>query len=61
MGTQEMHLKAGDVLFFTDAITQKAIGMVEEAVSNDKPFFLYLALNTPHYHMVTFICYEVWL
>ncbi len=35
--------------YFTDAITDKAIGMVEEAVADEKPFFLYLAHAAPHW------------
>lgn len=38
-----------DDFYFTDAITDKAIGMVEEAVEEDKPFFLYLAHTAPHW------------
>jgi arylsulfatase len=26
--------------YFTDAITDKAIGMIEESVRDDKPFFM---------------------
>ena len=35
--------------YFTDAITEKAIGMVEEVVKEDQPFFLYLAHAAPHW------------
>ena len=35
--------------YFTDAITDKAIGMIEESVSGDQPFFLYLAHAAPHW------------
>jgi arylsulfatase A-like enzyme len=35
--------------YFTDAITDKAIGMIEESVRDDKPFFLYLAHAAPHW------------
>ena len=35
--------------YFTDAITDKAIGMVEESTRLDKPFFLYLAHHAPHW------------
>ena len=38
-----------DDFYFTDAITDKAIGMVEEATAEDKPFFLYLAHAAPHW------------
>ena len=35
--------------YFTDAITDKAIGMVEESVAIGDPFFLYLAHAAPHW------------
>ncbi len=35
--------------YFTDAITDKAIGMIEESVRDQKPFFLYLAHAAPHW------------
>jgi arylsulfatase len=38
-----------DDFYFTDAITDEAIGMVEESVSDGKPFFLYLAHAAPHW------------
>ena len=38
-----------DDFYFTDAITDKAIGMVEDAVACDQPFFLYLAHAAPHW------------
>ncbi|MEP1210032.1 MAG: arylsulfatase [Rhizobiaceae bacterium] len=38
-----------DDFYFTDAITDKAIGMVEEAVEDEQPFFLYLAHTAPHW------------
>ena len=37
--------------YFTDAITDKAIGMMEESCLLDKPFFLYLAHAAPHWPM----------
>ena len=37
--------------YFTDAITDKAIGMIEESVSLAQPFFLYLAHAAPHWPM----------
>ncbi|MEM6636174.1 MAG: arylsulfatase [Pseudomonadota bacterium] len=39
----------GDDFYFTDAITDKAIGMVEDAAAEDAPFFLYLAHAAPHW------------
>lgn len=38
-----------DDFYFTDAITDKAIGMIEESVAADQPFFLYLAHAAPHW------------
>lgn len=38
-----------DEFYFTDAITDKAITMVEEAVNDEMPFFLYLAHAAPHW------------
>ena len=38
-----------DDFYFTDAITDKAITMVEEAVHDAAPFFLYLAHAAPHW------------
>ncbi len=38
-----------DDFYFTDAITDKAIGMIEEAAEDDDPFFLYLAHAAPHW------------
>eukprot|EP00095_Tigriopus_kingsejongensis_P000081 snap_masked-scaffold2_size2283618-processed-gene-17.32 protein:Tk00081 transcript:snap_masked-scaffold2_size2283618-processed-gene-17.32-mRNA-1 annotation:"arylsulfatase" len=38
-----------DNFYFTDAITDKAIDMVSEAISDETPFFLYLAHAAPHW------------
>ncbi|UWQ91149.1 arylsulfatase [Rhodobacteraceae bacterium M382] len=38
-----------DNFYFTDAITEKAIGMIEDAVTDEQPFFLYLAHTAPHW------------
>jgi arylsulfatase A-like enzyme len=35
--------------YFTEAITDKAIGMIEESVGMEKSFFLYLAHAAPHW------------
>ena len=35
--------------YFTDAITDQAIGMIEESARGEKPFFLYLAHAAPHW------------
>ena len=40
-----------DTFYFTDAITDKAIGMIEESTQLDKPYFLYLAHAAPHWPM----------
>jgi len=39
----------GDDFYFTDAITDKAITMIEKSVSDAQPFFLYLAHAAPHW------------
>lgn len=38
-----------DDFYFTDAITDKAIGMIQGAAADDTPFFLYLAHIAPHW------------
>lgn len=38
-----------DDFYFTDAITDKAIEMIDEAVADESPFFLYLAHTAPHW------------
>ena len=38
-----------DDFYFTDAITDKAIGMIEDSIADDQPFFLYLAHAAPHW------------
>jgi arylsulfatase len=35
--------------YLTDAITDKAIGMIEESARADRPFFMYLAHHAPHW------------
>jgi arylsulfatase len=35
--------------YFTDAITDQAIAMIDESVREEKPFFLYLAHAAPHW------------
>ncbi len=35
--------------YFTDAITDRAIGMIDESVARAQPFFLYLAHAAPHW------------
>lgn len=38
-----------DAFYLTDAISQKAADMIEDAVNAEDPFFLYLAYNAPHW------------
>ncbi|WP_109467537.1 arylsulfatase [Albibacillus kandeliae] len=38
-----------DDFYMTDAITEKAVEMIGDAVSDHKPFFLYLAYTAPHW------------
>ena len=35
--------------YYTDAITDRALAMIEESVADDQPFFLYLAHTAPHW------------
>jgi arylsulfatase A-like enzyme len=37
--------------YFTETITERAIGYVREAAAAGKPFFLYVPYNAPHYPM----------
>jgi arylsulfatase A-like enzyme len=37
--------------YFTEAITAKAIQYLRQAKTDDRPFFLYVAYNAPHYPM----------
>ncbi len=47
LGTEEY--RAPDGFYATDAFTDYAIRFVNEATHKDKPFFLYLAYNAPHF------------
>ena len=38
-----------DGFYLTDAISAKAVEMVEESVSDEQPFFLYMAYTAPHW------------
>ena len=38
-----------DEFYLTDAISEKAVEMVEGSVSDDQPFFLYMAYTAPHW------------
>ncbi len=35
--------------YLTDAISDRAVGMIESAMGDDQPFFLYLAYTAPHW------------
>ena len=35
--------------YITDAVTDRAIGMIDDSVEDDTPFFLYLAYTAPHW------------
>jgi arylsulfatase A-like enzyme len=37
--------------YFTEVITEKAIAFIRQAVADEKPFFLYVPYNAPHYPM----------
>ncbi len=45
---QRVYPEADDY-YLTDAITDKAIEMIEEAVTDEHPFFLYVAHTAPHW------------
>lgn len=45
---QRVEITADD-FYLTDAISDKAVGMIEDAAKDDQPFFLYLAYNAPHW------------
>ena len=38
-----------DDFYFTDAITNKALDMIDESAQDEQPFFLYLAHTAPHW------------
>ncbi len=40
-----------DTFYTTDVFTDEAIGMLDKYEKEDKPFFLYVAYNAPHYPM----------
>ena len=42
------HSELPSDFYATDAITDKAIEFIEQAVGQDKPFFCYVAYNAPH-------------
>ncbi len=37
--------------YFTELITERAVAFIREAAAEDKPFFLYVPYNAPHYPM----------
>ena len=39
----------GDDYYYTDALSEKAAAMIEEAAQDEVPFFLYLAYTAPHW------------
>ncbi|MEM7563526.1 MAG: sulfatase-like hydrolase/transferase, partial [Pseudomonadota bacterium] len=45
-GRVEVH---DDGYYFTDAITDKAVAMIEKSVADQQPYFLYLAHTAPHW------------
>lgn len=48
-GDQRIETPCDDEFYLTDAISDKAVGMIEESVADDQPFFLYLAYTAPHW------------
>jgi arylsulfatase A-like enzyme len=49
MRLQREVYEAPDDFYSTDAFTEYAIQFVDEALASDRPFFLYLAHNAPHF------------
>jgi len=45
-GTEEVWAEGK---YFPEIITERATAFIEENAKKERPFFLYLALNTPHY------------
>jgi arylsulfatase len=45
----EEHLPPNKNWYMTDAITDNAVRMLDQAGQNDEPFFLYLAYTAPHW------------
>ncbi len=45
----DSRIEVHDAFYMTDAVTDKAIGMMDGAVAEHKPFFLYLAYTAPHW------------
>ncbi|MFC1718647.1 arylsulfatase, partial [Candidatus Poribacteria bacterium] len=39
----------GDIYYFTDAVSDNAVQMIEECADDDAPFFLYTAYTAPHW------------
>jgi arylsulfatase A-like enzyme len=37
--------------YFTELITERAVSFIRQAAASDKPFFLYVPWNAPHYPM----------
>jgi len=37
--------------YFTEVITEKAVGYIRECSAQEEPFFLYISYNAPHYPM----------
>ncbi len=40
--------ETGD-FYYTDAISDRAVGMIEDAAQSDDPFFMYVAYTAPHW------------
>jgi len=43
-----------DKYYYTDAVSENAVKMVEKAAMDDKPFFLYVAYTAPHWPLHAF-------
>lgn len=46
---QLINVKAEEDFYFTDAISEKAVDMIDEFSQNEDPFFLYVSYTAPHW------------
>jgi arylsulfatase A-like enzyme len=44
----------GDDFYYTDAISEQAVRMIEEAAQGDQPFFLHVSYTAPHWPLHAF-------
>jgi len=49
MGNDKLIEPYGDVFYYTDAISENAVAMIQDSGSHGTPFFLYVAYTAPHW------------